>query len=608
MALRRYAAWTVLGILLAVAASLPMWLRLPEPRGALAIGTVACIRGCDARGPVQLPLAEERRGGRAEYRLAFSLAALPDEPLYLFIPMLNQRAIVSLAGRQIADTGTRTLMIGVTSGMAALVPLPANALRRGVNTIDVALLASGAARGYLSRLYVGTAGQVATPYRLQLFLLEHVRLMALAAQLLITFAVLVAWIYRPREALFGWMFLLLAVSLLGYAGLVAELNPTLRTLPPYAFTMATAAAFILQIIALLVNGSRVPRWLKTCAWAVPLACTLFALSGVVAAHRVGLWVGFPVLLLGLLSAIGISAWGALAKGVKEAWLLLVPLLLLAVALLHDGAILAMWTDGPVYLGIYYRQALTVGIAIVLARRLGLSMMQLDEANAHLKRRLAEREAELGRLHEEERKEAAQRVRSEERQRLTADLHDGLSGHLASIIALAERERSTSIERSAREALDDLRAVIHSLDIGDRELTVALSGFRERLERQLKRVGIALHWSMARLPEISGVTPAHALNVLRIMQEAITNAARHGPATRIQVQGRPGPAGQAVITIQNDGTPFCHGCGSGLENMRRRAAVLGGAIQVEALETGTLVTLVLPGRLPAPLGEEAARTA
>src|SRR5690606_17820526 len=116
-------------------------------------------------------------------------------------------------------------------------------------------------------------------------------------------------------------------------------------------------------------------------------------------------------------------------------------------------------------------------------------------------------------------------RAQERQRLTVDLHDGLSGHLASIIAQAEREGAPTIERSAREALDDLRVVIHSLDIGDRELGVALAGLRERLESQLRRAGVALDWSVARLPEISGVTPAHALAVLRIVQEAVTNAVR-----------------------------------------------------------------------------------
>lgn len=287
---------------------------------------------------------------------------------------------------------------------------------------------------------------------------------------------------------------------------------------------------------------------------------------------------------------------------REAWLLLLPMLVLTLILLRDGAVAAGWLADPIYLAVYYRPMWAISVIAILMRRLGISLKQLDGANAELKRQLAQREQELARLYEEERIDAAQRVRSQERQRLTADLHDGLSGHLASIIAQAERERAEDIKHTAREALDDLRFVIYSLDIGDRELHVTLSDFRERLERQLKRLGIALDWSMAPLPEISGVTPTHALNVLRILQEAVTNAIKHGPATRLAIRGQAGSDGTAQIVVHNDGAPFEPGCGSGLDNMRRRAAQLGGTLRAEVLaDKGTRMVLTLPLNLPEGLG-------
>ncbi len=251
------------------------------------------------------------------------------------------------------------------------------------------------------------------------------------------------------------------------------------------------------------------------------------------------------------------------------------------------------------LAVYYRPLMLIAFSVILMRRLGLSLQRLDGANAYLKQRLAQQEMELARLHQEERIVAAQRVRDEERQRLTVDLHDGLSGHLASIIALAERQEAATIEQTAREALDDLRLVIHSLDIGDRELPVALASFRERLMRQLKRLGIELDWSISKLPEVTGVTPAHALNVLRILQEAITNARKHGQATRITLRAGPNADGKAaVIVVDNEGIPFvrCDG-GSGLNNMRWRAARLGGTVHIETLANGTRVILALPLCLP-----------
>ena len=76
--------------------------------------------------------------------------------------------------------------------------------------------------------------------------------------------------------------------------------------------------------------------------------------------------------------------------------------------------------------------------------------------------------------------------------------------------------------------------------------------------------------MTHLPEISGVTPTHALNVLRIVQEAVTNAIKHGHARRICVRGHASDGGHAAIAVENDGLPFVsENGGAGLCNMRRR---------------------------------------
>jgi signal transduction histidine kinase len=596
----RRVGWCLGALLLLAVATAPYWLQLPRPQGARELAHAVLV---DASGAppvdVTLPHSWPRRAGELDYQLNFDLASVPADPLYLFIPMLAQRAVVSLGGHTLADTGNRARMIGVTSGMSAWVILPRDRLVAGSNTIDLRLATVGVMPGYLSPAYIGTAEQLGPAYRLRLFLLEHLRLMVLAAQLLIVVAVLMACLYRPREPLFLWLLALLVTTLGGYAGLFVDLHPRVPALMPYAFFVGAMGAGMLVVVALLINGTRTPRLLQAATVLAPAACMLLAAGGVVPPFRLVLAVGAPWMVLSLVATAAITAWGAWKKRVQEAQLLLVPLLLLAIAAVHDGAVVARVLEGPVFLAMYYRPLLMIGIAVILMRRLGLSLRRVDEANAHLLQRLAQREEELARMHAQDRLEAAQRVRHEERQRLTADLHDGLSGHLASIVALAERERAAAIERTAREALDDLRLVIHSLDIGDRELPVALGDFRERLARQLKRLGIELEWSIARLPEISGVTPAHALNVLRIVQEAVTNAIRHGRAGRIAIHAQPEGASGARIVVENDGAPFASQPGGrGLENMRRRAAQLGGADTLEAWEAGgARLALSLPLELP-----------
>jgi signal transduction histidine kinase len=598
MAVSRRWVWIALAVLLSLLASAPLWLTLPVPTHALTIDHAQFSEYGAAPVPVTLPHVQGRRRALGRYRMVFELAQAPAQPLYLFIPTLSYRAIIAFDGDVVLDTGTTSLIPGITLGTSALVPLSGRHLGAGPHVVDILLEAPSVTHGYLSELYVGTAPQIAPYNRLRVLLFEHTRMMVLASQLLLAIATLMAWIYRPQESLYGWLFAMLGMSAFSYAGILRDVVPGVFGWLPYAFTVSMSSMFILNIIALKINGTVVPVWLRVCAFAVPGVCMLTMASGLVPAGALAIGVVAPIMLAAPLITVVISAWGVLVKKVQEAWLLLLPLCFFALATLHDAALVAGVLDGPVVLSLYYRELLIIAIAVILMRRLGLSLRRLDDANANLTRRLAEREMELHCLHEGERSEAARRVRSEERQRLTEDLHDGLSGHLASIIAQAERERSPGIEHAAREALDDLRVVIHSMDIGDRELVVALSGLRERLESQLRRQDVALEWSMMRLPEISGVTPTHALNALRIVQEAVTNAVRHGPATRVKVTGSAGPLGEALIVIDNDGIPYKGGSrgGAGERNMRRRTGSLGGTLRIDALESGTRVSLTLPSRL------------
>jgi signal transduction histidine kinase len=280
--------------------------------------------------------------------------------------------------------------------------------------------------------------------------------------------------------------------------------------------------------------------------------------------------------------------------------MLSPFFLMSAFMLRDTAAVLGFIDGPLIVTPYARTFLLAAVTLVIAHRMVTSLDRLDRANENLNLRLAEQEAELSALHQKERMEGAREVREQERRRLTHDLHDGISGHLVSIIAMSERANGDArpIEEAARAALDDLRLVIYSLDLGDRELPLALANFRERLIPQLQRIGVDLDWSIAHLPDVSGVTPGNALTVLRILQEAITNALKHGPARKITIRGAAAPSGEAAITIENDGRPFTGGKGGfGLDNMRRRATQLHGHLQIASLDDGVRLTLVLPPNLP-----------
>jgi signal transduction histidine kinase len=80
---------------------------------------------------------------------------------------------------------------------------------------------------------------------------------------------------------------------------------------------------------------------------------------------------------------------------------------------------------------------------------------------------------------------------------------------------------------------------------------------------------------------------------RITTEALTNAARHAVARRVQVT-LTAPEDALLITVADDGAGVGTAVpGVGLTSMRRRAETLGGELGVDSAGTGTTITATLP---------------
>lgn len=579
--------------------------QLPEPDGdAIAIDRVTYQTGNGPLLPVQLPHRTppaQVPTPTATYRAEFTLAALPKEPLFLYIPAVNRSMTLAINGEPLVDSSEQAIWSGPLVRRSALLHLPTALLKTGRNELTVTFPpADVEAPSYLSKLFVGSEEALAPNFRLRVFLEERMKTMALAAHILLAVGIVLAYLYRPSEPLFSW---LAATAVLGIAlslGFLTDIQPTLENFRPYAIALSPAVGLLFIGLALGLVGVPPPPILRLLIFAVPVASILAYLTGLVPTRMLLVSIDIPIMLVAMLVATAIVAWGALRRGSIDARIMLPAFFLFAWFLIRDSAIGTGFLDGPLLLGTYIRPIFLAALMAVLMRRLATSLDHLDRANDNLNHRLAEQEAELATLHRAERIEAARLVREQERQRLTRDLHDGISGHLVSIIAMTERGTGEAkpIEQAARQALDDLRLVIYSLDLGDRELPLALANFRERLIPQLQRLGVELDWSIAGLPEVSGVTPGNALAILRILQEAITNALKHGPARRIVIRGTAAADGQVAITVENDGcNKAAGGTGFGLDNMRRRARELNGSVAFERLDHGARLTLTVPTSLP-----------
>ncbi len=597
--------WVALtAVTLAVAAAVYL-VELQAPRDAIVVDRADYSLNGGPGRPVALPYTSARRDDgptdEALYRTRFDLAVVPEEPLFLFVPSINRRMSLILNGQPLYETDIRSVGSGPMMRVSALIHLPRVLLAAGRN--DLAIRAEASVLEvprHLSRMYVGERAALEPGFRLRMFLDDRLKTAAVAANVLLGIGILFAYFCRPRETLFSWLALAVTFGFVASVGLYSDLPVHLEYIRLYFMAMIPGLAFAFLGVAFTVAGRTPPRVLRFLVLAVPACLVLLIASGIIQSRPLVVWLILPLQTGVVIAAAGMVAWSALRHPNIEARLMLSPFFLGGWFLIRDVGVIARLVEGPVLLIPYVRPLFLASLTAILVWRLVKSLDHLDAANENLNRKLAEREAELAFLHREEQQEAARLVRDGERQRLTRDLHDGISGHLVSIIAMAERSQNAAdpIEKAARQALDDLRLVIYSLDLGDRDLPLALANFRERLAAQLRRSGVELDWSTADLPEISGVTPGNALSILRIMQEAITNALKHGPATRIVVRGAPADGGMAAITVENDGRPFApEGRGLGLENMRRRADGLNGEIDLAPQGGGTKLTLRLPRSLP-----------
>lgn len=191
--------------------------------------------------------------------------------------------------------------------------------------------------------------------------------------------------------------------------------------------------------------------------------------------------------------------------------------------------------------------------------------------------------------------------------LARELHDQVAQPLVSLVLQAAElaARAQSLDDVAPELLkieDSARAVLRNT----RELLVDLRGqgeirlnFREVLKNELIR-STARGSGILPVLQVSSTWPQRingwaAFNLLRIVQEAMANALRHGRASRIEIILSTGGVGEAVLVVMDDGAGLGDApAGIGMIGMQERAVILGGTFTaVPRSGGGTRIEVRIP---------------
>ena len=188
---------------------------------------------------------------------------------------------------------------------------------------------------------------------------------------------------------------------------------------------------------------------------------------------------------------------------------------------------------------------------------------------------------------------------EERRRLARELHDGVAQELGFIAVHAERSLEAGrapdelepVLSSARRGVDEARRAIAALTRPvDEPLDLAIADAVEDLEH---RLGARVQLDLEPHVHVDGDAREQ---LLRIVREAVTNAARHANGTPVRVELRNGDG--VRLRIDDDGPGFDpderRPGRYGLSGMRERAQALGADLRIESsARRGTSVEIALP---------------
>ena len=282
-----------------------------------------------------------------------------------------------------------------------------------------------------------------------------------------------------------------------------------------------------------------------------------------------------------------TMWAGLASsflgaGLISAYLVVVPVL-------RQGLSLSPLLDAVLSAGVLLYVA--AAFALLLAWTIGALVRMALRASAN---RASQREAE------------AEAAAEQERVRIARDMHDIVAHSLAVVIAQADGARYAAasdpsaagealgtISSTARTALADVRLLLTQLRHRESAGPQPTIADLEELYAQVRAAGVELRIDVDPAPT-APPTAAVQLAVYRILQEALTNALRHGDGGPVAVR-LAWRADRVELEVRNrvGSGERAPESGHGLIGMGERASLVGGSLQAGEVEGEFVVTAILP---------------
>jgi signal transduction histidine kinase len=545
-------------------------------------------------------VAENASGGW--YRFSFQMPAAFDPLQAVYLPKLGLNAAVVLNGRGIGDGGSFQEPFGRNWNRPLLFLVPPGLLRPGENILHIRLLSNAYTQASLHSVWVGPDRLLRPRFeRAQFF---RVTLNQTASLLIAGMGVLMLslWWRRRRDVAYGYF----GVSALIWAAQSTNLYWVQVPLATAHWEIAVNSSFqvfsAFLLISLLRFSAAGGRPLLPLLWFSIIASPV---TQILAPARIYLsltvfWHVFTLLCAGVSLLFLLRA--AIRWHNRDAGWMAAAMSLVVVLAGHDWLMHSQhfWLTRPhdlledLYLLHYSAPLIFLAVGMIMTSRFVRVLNEFEALNDDLEGRVQAKHSQLQDSFARMRVLEMEQAVAEERERIYRDLHDDVGAKLLSLVYRAESPESADL---ARSALQDLRDVVSTTQQGNLDLAAVCADWRAECEQRLSEAGISLDWTQPNSLDGFDLTQPQALNLGRILREAVSNLIKHAGASKAWIQIGV-EAGTLSLLIRDDGIG-CGGAsprppGRGVHNMEQRAKRIGAIFKRESrLAGGCEIQVRLP---------------
>jgi signal transduction histidine kinase len=184
--------------------------------------------------------------------------------------------------------------------------------------------------------------------------------------------------------------------------------------------------------------------------------------------------------------------------------------------------------------------------------------------------------------------------TQERERISRDVHDNIGAQLLSALHTPEETRK---DEMLRDTLSDLRSIVNEGFQTEYALDDIIVDIRNETADRVELHDIAFDWPLPNFTETSNPNVTYAFaNALRsIIREIISNTIKYAGAESIKVRTQV-EADHLILQLQDNGSgfdPVTVPRGNGLENIDARAKAMNGQSVIQSDDQGTVFRIKLP---------------